>query len=113
MEEFVEKSYLFDFYGELLTEHQRRIYTAVIFEDLSPSELAKEEGISRQGVHDMIRRCDKILADYEKRLHLVEKFLNIRKNIRTIQELTGEVSRNTEERMHEISRISSQILEEL
>ena len=113
MEEFVEKSYLFDFYGELLTEHQRHIYTAVNFDDYSVSEIAREVGISRQGVHDMIRRCDRILEDYEKRLHLVEKFLNIRKNVRSIQELTGEESRKTEERMREISRISSQILEEL
>ncbi len=41
-------------------------------------EVAAERGISRQGVHDMIRRCDKILSDYEEKLHLVERFLEIR-----------------------------------
>ncbi|MBO5521882.1 MAG: DNA-binding protein, partial [Eubacterium sp.] len=53
MEDFVERSLLFDFYGELLTEHQRKIYSAIVFEDYSVSEIAREEGISRQGVHDL------------------------------------------------------------
>ena len=56
MEKFVEQTFLFDFYGELLTERQRQVYTSVVFEDYSLSEVAEELGISRQGVHDMIRR---------------------------------------------------------
>ena len=61
MERIVERGLLYDFYGELLTEHQRRIYEDAVFNDLSPSEIAAEQGISRQGVHDLIRRCDRIL----------------------------------------------------
>ena len=57
---------LYDFYGELLNEHQKEIYEDVVFNDMSPSEIAREEGISRQGVHDLIKRCDKILKDYEE-----------------------------------------------
>ena len=38
-------------------------------------EIAGEQGISRQGVHDLIKRCDKILQDYESKLHLVERFM--------------------------------------
>ena len=53
MEKIVEQGLLYDFYGELLTEHQRRVYEDVVFNDLSPSEIAKEQGISRQGVHDL------------------------------------------------------------
>lgn len=63
---------LFDFYGELLTERQRQVYTSVVFEDYSLSEVAEELGISRQGVHDMIRRCNRTLEEYEEKLHLVE-----------------------------------------
>ena len=48
MEKIVEQGLLYDFYGELLTEHQRRIYEDMVFNDLSPSEIAKEQGISRQ-----------------------------------------------------------------
>ena len=78
MDDIVKKSLLFDFYGPLLTEHQRRIYEEVVFDDYSISEIAADEGISRQGVHDMIKRCDKALADYEEKLGLVEKFSKIR-----------------------------------
>ena len=65
MEKIVKQTLLYDFYGELLTDHQRAIYEDVVFNDLSLSEVAEMQGISRQGVHDLIRRCDKILAGYE------------------------------------------------
>ncbi len=74
MEKIVEQTLLFDFYGELLTEHQKIIYEDVVFGDLSFTEAAEARSISRQGVHDMIKRCNKILAEYEDKLHLVEKF---------------------------------------
>ena len=61
MEKIVEQGLLYDFYGELLTEHQRRIYEDVVFHDMSLSEIAQEQGISRQGVHDLVKRCDRIL----------------------------------------------------
>ena len=53
MEKIVEQGLLYDFYGELLTEHQRNIYEGVVFNDMSLSEIAEEQGISRQGVHDL------------------------------------------------------------
>ncbi len=74
MEKIVEQALLFDFYGELLTDHQKRIYEEAVNEDLSLSELAEEYGISRQGIHDIIKRCDKTLLEYEDKLHLIEKF---------------------------------------
>ena len=74
-------SILLDFYGELLNEHQRQIYEDFVLNDLSLGEIAAEEGISRQGVHDLIKRCDKILADYEAKLHLVERFAEARKTV--------------------------------
>ena len=76
MEKFVRQSLLYDFYGELLTQTQKSIYEDVVMNDLSYSELAREYGISRQGVFDMMKRCDKKLEDFEKKLKLVEKFEN-------------------------------------
>lgn len=114
MEEFVEKSLLFDFYGELLTAHQRRIYQEIVFNDYSAAEVARDEGISRQGIHDLMRRCEKTLEDYESRLHLVERFLSIRKQIRKIQLIADSKNKDTsDERMAEIRALSSEILEEL
>ena len=65
MEEKLEQAYLYDFYGELLNEHQRQVYEDFVFNDLSLGEIASEEGISRQGVADLIKRCNKKLLDYE------------------------------------------------
>ena len=87
MEKFLEQAYLYDFYGELLTEHQKQIYGDFVLNDLSLSEIAEEQGISRQGVHDLVRRCDKILKDYEDKLHLVEKFLFVKKQILEMQQI--------------------------
>ena len=85
MESIVKQSLLYDFYGELLTQTQKSIYEDVVMNDLSYSELAREYGISRQGVFDMMKRCDKKLEDFEKKLKLVEKFENAREKVATIQ----------------------------
>ena len=111
MEKFVEQTLLYDFYGELLTEHQRKIYEEAVFDDFSISEIARDEGISRQGVHDLIRRCNRLLAEYEERLHLVERFLKIRSMVREIRSLT-ETGAETGT-MQQIRQISSEILDEL
>ena len=63
----VEQTLLYDFYGELLTDHQKEIYEDAVFNDLSLSEIANEQGISRQGVHDLIKRCDRTLNGYAKK----------------------------------------------
>ncbi len=114
MEEKLEQAYLYDFYGELLNEHQRRIYEDFVFNDLSLGEIASEEGISRQGVHDMIKRCNKTLEGYEEKLHLMEKFLKAKGMVEQIHTLAGEFHKNHDEAiMEEIEQISNQILEEL
>ena len=114
MEKIVEQTLLYDFYGDLLTEHQRRIYEDVVFNDYSLSEVAEELGISRQGVHDNLKRCSRILEDYEEKLHLVEKFVSIREKIRRIHKLSQECeSLDKEELVSRIESISQEILEEL
>lgn len=114
MEKIVEQTLLYDFYGELLTEHQRRIYEDVVLNDYSLSEVAQELGISRQGVHDNLKRCSRILEDYEEKLHLVEKFVSIREKIRRIHKLSQECeSLDKEELVSWIESISQEILEEL
>ena len=87
MEKIVRQGLLYDFYGELLTKHQCRIYEDVVFNDLSLSEIAQEQGITRQGVHDLVRRCGRILEGYEDKLHLVEKFQQTKELAGQIQNL--------------------------
>ena len=104
MERIVEQGLLYDFYGALLNEHQRNIYEAFVYDNMSLSEIAADQGISRQGVHDLIKRCDKSLEDYERKLHLVEKFLMIKNQIAMIEEKADD---------DEIRNLASQILEQL
>ena len=114
MESKIELAYLYDFYGELLNEHQRQIYEDFVLNDLSLGEIAAEEGISRQGVHDLVKRCTKKLQDYEDKLHLVEKFLNIKENVGQIHELAKQFKDSKDENiLNDIETISNEILEEL
>ena len=116
MDEILKQSLLYDFYGELLTEHQKEIYEQFIVEDLSLSEIAKDAGISRQGVHDLIKRCNKILEEYEEKLHLVERFLSVKEKVHQINELLSEttVDDTAESQvMQSIRKISGEIIEEL
>ena len=114
MEEKIELGYLYDFYGELLNEHQRRIYEDFVLNDLSLGEIAQEEGISRQGVSDLVKRCTKKLSDYERKLHLVEKFMSVKQDVERIKVLSEAFSeQNKQEGIREIREISNQIIEEL
>lgn len=90
MEDFVEQTLLYDFYGELLTEHQKQIYEDYVCNNLSTSEIAAEHEISRQAAHDMVKRCRKILEGYEDRLHLVSRFLRIKGQVKEINHLLSD-----------------------
>ncbi len=110
MEKIVEQGLLYDFYGELLTEHQRNIYEGVVFNDMSLSEIAEEQGISRQGVHDLVKRCNKILAGYEEKLKLVEKFNQTKTMVGEIKELAGAYKRTGDKRLiDQIEALSEEI----
>ena len=114
MERFVEQALLYDFYGELLTENQKNVYGDVILNDYSLSEVAEEKGISRQGVHDLIKRTNKALMEYEEKLHLVEKFLHIKEKVSQIQETVEQAETIEKHQLIErIESISNEILEEL
>ena len=114
MEWIVKKALLYDFYGELLTERQQQVYESVVLEDYSLSEVAEELGISRQGVHDMIRRCNKSLEDYEAKLHLVEKFMSVKKKVHEIDLLLENYEEQDEkELIKKVKKLSGEIIEEL
>lgn len=114
MDEILKQTYLFDFYGELLTPHQKEIYEQVVLEDYSLSEVAKDAGVSRQGVHDMIKRCNKSLEGYEAKLHLVEKFMSVKDKLHQINALLETYQEQEEaELIQQVKMLSSEIIEEL
>lgn len=114
MDEILKQTLLYDFYGELLTDHQKEIYEQVVLEDYSLSEIAKEAGISRQGVHDMIKRCNKTLEGYEKKLHLVERFMSVKQKVHEIDILLENYENQDEkELIKKVKKLSGEIIEEL
>ena len=116
MNEILEQALLYDFYGELLTPHQKEIYEQFVLDDLSLGEIAQDAGISRQGVHDLVKRCQKSLEGYEAKLHLVEKFLSVKEKVAQIDRMLEgweEKREDPEEIIRKIRRISAAIIEEL
>lgn len=65
---------LFDFYGKMLTEKQREFFDLYYNEDLSLSEIAENEGITRQGVRDSIVRAENLLMEFEGKLGLFQRY---------------------------------------
>ena len=70
MENRLETGWLLTFYGPLLTSRQQKLLALYCEEDLSLSEIAAREGISRQGVHDAVRKGAHQLESYEALLGL-------------------------------------------
>ena len=89
MDERLRQSLLYDFYGELLNEHQKAVFSAAVFDDMSYSELAEEFECSRQAAFDLVRRINKKLENYEARLGLLARFTNAKDKM---EELSKAVS---------------------
>ena len=76
-EKDMKKAYLLDFYGEALDEHTRSVMRAYYEDDLSLSEIAEDEGISRQGVRHIIKKGEEELLRLENALGLCEHYSNL------------------------------------
>ena len=112
IEKYINQGILYDFYGKLLTVHQQKIYEDVVFNDLSLSEIAENEGISRQGVSDLIKRCNKALVSYEEKLGLIKKFDETKSYVKKIQRIVGIYQNIKDEKLIiEINELLSKILE--
>lgn len=85
VEERIELTLLYDFYGALLKENQRRMFEAYMMEDYGYSEIAASEGISRQGAYDAISRATKQLRAYEEKLGLVSRFQRQQKQVEQLR----------------------------
>lgn len=74
MKEFHKINLLYDFYGSLLTERQQNFIELYYGEDLSLGEIAEQHEVTRQAVHDTLKRAEQTLENYEEKLGLVDKF---------------------------------------
>lgn len=114
LDELINLSMLYDFYGELLSDNKKRVFEDYILNDLSLSEIADQLDITRQGVHDIVKRCTKELKDYEDRLSLLKKFTRVKHMIENIKDTCSEISKSGDLNMiHEIETLADDILKEL
>lgn len=98
---------LFAFYGELLTDKQKDILTLYCLDDLSLGEIAEDLNISRQGVHDTVKRSAKTLESYEIKLGLMEKFNNNTKLLKDINDKMEDLKNSiSDERELLISKVN-------
>ena len=73
MEEKIKISMLLEIYGKLLTEKQKNLLDDYYNKDLSLSEIAENENITRQAVRDLLKKGEKKLFEYEEKLGVMEK----------------------------------------
>ena len=90
-------SLLYDFYGKLLTEKQRQVMALYHEENLSLSEIGEEFRITKQAVHDTLKKAEQSLMEYEKNLGLVDKFIRSNQAFQQIDREIDQIMSVTEE----------------
>ncbi len=108
LDEVIELGNLYDFYGNLLNDSQRRVVEMYYIEDFSLSEIAEELSVSKQAVHDNLKRAERNLKDLESKLHLMEKSSKRDDKLEKILSLSGELKKICPDN-HEIQMISEEI----
>ncbi len=95
----VEIAILYDIYNQLLTEKQRDITDLYYNHDLSLGEIADKFNVSRQAVYDMLKRTERLLYQYEKKLNFVssmdaknKKILDILDNVIDLENKLNSIS---------------------
>lgn len=88
----LEVTLLLDFYGDMLTTKQKDFLGYYYNDDLSLSEIAENEGITRQGVRDAIKRAEAQLFEMEERLGLAKRFQMVRKGLEEIVSAAEEIN---------------------
>lgn len=110
----LEITVLLDFYGSVLSEKQRFLTECYYFDDLSLAEIADSEGITRQGVRDIIKRSEEQLLRLEDCLGLKKRFDETQMGLKRIIELIDgmeEDSGSIERKAEEIKRIAQSLIE--
>ena len=111
MEKNVKISMLCQLYGKLLTKKQYDFIDNYYNNDLSLSEIAENNNITRQAVRDIIKKGEKKLFEYEEKLQFMKRMLNQEKRIqKALSELT-KIQKNYSDK--EIANVLENIKKEL
>ena len=118
LESFLQVSLLYDFYGALLTDKQRKCIEMHFLNDFSLSEIADEFGVSRQAIYDIINRTRQMLVDYEGKLGLVRRYQTEQECIQDIFSIMKNLPDDTKKKyqleivIHKLSSLISDDKEE-
>ena len=82
---------LYDFYGDVLTPRQKEFYDLYYNEDLSLAEIAENNGITRQGVRDVIVRAEAYLTEIEDKTGLIRRFHTMQGQLREVADCAQKV----------------------
>ncbi len=111
MDKVIKMTLLFDFYGPLLTERQQKFIDLYYENDYSLGEIAENYGVSRQAVHDTLKRAEGILANYENKLGLIDKFLLKRNKLADVARLLEEAPEPPPQQLARARKILQELLE--
>ena len=89
---------LYDFYGDVLTPRQQEFYDLYYNEDLSLAEIAENNGITRQGVRDVIVRAEAILTDLEDKTGLIKRFHKMQQQFLEVEEAVNAIAQRNDQR---------------
>lgn len=104
---------LFDIYGDLLTEKQKTIMDYYYNDDLSLSEIGENGKISRQAIHDTIKKCEKLLYGYEEKLQLLKKNTILKETKEEIEDILLRLDAESSEHVKDIVKSLRQKLKEI
>lgn len=91
IEKMIRVGRLYDIYGELLTDRQRKCLEMHYFQDLSLGEIAADMGVTRQAINDLLRRSEDTMEQYEAVLMLLQKKQLRQDGIKRIKKLLAEI----------------------
>lgn len=111
MEKHIEISMLVEIYGKLLTEKQYQVISDYYNEDLSLSEIAENNNISRQGVRDIIKKGESKLFEYEEKLQTMKKTQENEKTIQLILSQLSKIQDNSSDK--KVEKILNEVQKEL
>lgn len=111
MDKKIEISMLWQIYGALLTEKQKEYIDYYYNEDLSLAEIAQNDGITRQGVRDIIKKGEKKLFEYEEKLLFMKKTINQEQKIQRVLWNLTKIQKDSSDK--QISSILEEIKKEL
>ena len=113
MEKIVEIAVLFDYYGKLLSKKQYNVVDQYCNEDLSLNEIAELNGITKQGISDILGRAEKKMKKFENELKLIEKNNYISDSLRNINNIIDQLDSKNEENLLQILLSIREINKEL